>query len=59
MYRLFRKIARGLERLGDRMTPARCIVLVFIAVIGIGTALLSLPVASRSGESCGFLNEKD
>ena len=55
MYRILRRIARGLERLGDRMTPARCIVLVFLAVIGIGAALLSLPVSSRSGESCGFL----
>lgn len=55
MYRIFRRIARALERLGDRMTPVRCIVLVFLAVIGIGAALLSLPVSSRSGESCGFL----
>lgn len=55
MYRIFRRIARALERLGDRMSPARCIVLVFLAVIGIGALLLSLPAASKSGVGCGFL----
>lgn len=55
MYKFIRKLARGFERLGDRMTPARCIVLVFLAVIAIGTGLLSLPAASRTGQSCDFM----
>ena len=41
--------------MGDRMTPARCIVLVFIAVILVGAVLLYLPAASRSGQSCGYM----
>lgn len=34
---------------------SRVIALAFIFIIAVGTALLSLPFASRSGESCSFL----
>ena len=38
-----------------KLQPTQIIALVFAAIILLGTALLALPVASRSGESCGFL----
>lgn len=38
-----------------RLTPTRIIALTFAAIILLGTALLMLPVASRNGESAGFL----
>ena len=38
-----------------KLGPAQTIALVFLGIILIGTALLSLPVASRNGESCGLL----
>ena len=44
-----------LSRLGGRMSPARYITLVFVGMILVGAAVLSLPIASRSGSSCGFL----
>ena len=37
------------------LNPTRTIALVFLLIILIGTGLLALPFASRSGESCGFL----
>lgn len=37
-------------------SPAKLIALVFAAIIAVGTALLCLPAASRSGESRGFLD---
>ena len=36
-------------------SPAKVIVLVFAAIILLGACLLMLPLASRSGQSCGFL----
>ena len=39
-----------------RIKPARLVILVFFAIIMLGAVLLTLPVASRDGESVGFLN---
>lgn len=38
-----------------RLMPTQIIAITFAAIILLGTVLLSLPVASRSGESCGVL----
>jgi len=38
-----------------KLAPTQIIALVFAAMILLGTGLLMLPGASRSGESCGFL----
>lgn len=38
-----------------RLSPTQIIALVFASLILLGACLLSLPAASRSGESCGFL----
>ena len=51
---LARRLIRRLERRGEQMSPERYIVLVFLALILLGSALLCLPVASRNGHSCGF-----
>ncbi|MGM9578907.1 MAG: TrkH family potassium uptake protein [Evtepia sp.] len=37
------------------LSATKIIVIVFAAIIALGTGLLSLPAASRSGASCGFL----
>ena len=37
-----------------QLSSTRVIALAFAAIILLGTALLSLPLASRSGVSCGF-----
>lgn len=37
------------------LSPTQTIALVFLGIILVGTVLLSLPVASRNGESCGLL----
>ena len=37
------------------VSPTRIIALIFAALILVGAVLLTLPVASRSGASCGFL----
>ena len=47
--RLFMKRSR-------QMSATRVIALGFAGIILLGALLLSLPVASRSGESCGFLD---
>lgn len=39
-----------------QMSATRVIALVFAAIIALGTLLLSLPVASRSGERCSVLD---
>lgn len=39
---------------GLKLSPTQIIALTFAAIILLGTVLLSLPVASRSGNSCGF-----
>ena len=38
-----------------KLQPTQIIALVFAAIILLGTGLLALPVASRSGQSCGLL----
>lgn len=38
-----------------KITPTQIIALTFAGLILLGAMLLSLPLASRSGESCGFL----
>lgn len=38
-----------------RLSPTQIIPLVFLGIILFGTILLSLPAASRNGESCGLL----
>ena len=52
-----RKDKKKNTRLGKRqirLAPTRIIAIVFAAIILVGTILLSLPAASRSGVSCGF-----
>jgi len=39
-----------------KMHPTQVLVLGFLSLIAIGTILLNLPIASRSGESVGFVN---
>lgn len=50
--RLARHFSKKQKR---RLSPTQIIALVFAALILLGACLLSLPAASRSGESCGFL----
>jgi trk system potassium uptake protein TrkH len=50
--RLVRHFSKKQKR---RLSPTQTIALVFAALILLGACLLSLPAASRSGESCGFL----
>ena len=40
---------------GSRFSPTQQIAIVFALIIAAGAVLLTLPVASRNGESCGFL----
>ena len=52
----FEKIYRWLvHRRKLRLSTFQIIALVFAAIIMVGTVLLTLPAASRSGVSCGFL----
>lgn len=51
MQQFFLRIQRPLHR----MRPAQIIVLVFLAIILLGAALLTLPVASESGQPADFL----
>ncbi len=51
MQQFFLRIQRPLRR----MRPAQIIVLVFLAIILLGAALLTLPVASESGQPADFL----
>lgn len=43
-----------LNKRQSKISPTRMIAIVFAVIIVVGTVLLSLPVASRSGESCGI-----
>lgn len=45
-----------LKRRKVNISPTRVIALVFVAIILVGTCLLMLPVSSRSGRSCAFLD---
>jgi len=49
---LFRHLA---EKRKLKLSSTQIIALMFLLIIALGTLLLSLPIASRSGESCGFL----
>ncbi|MGN0998561.1 MAG: TrkH family potassium uptake protein [Faecousia sp.] len=52
----FEKIYRWLvKRRKLRLSTFQIIALVFVGIIFVGAALLTLPAASRSGVSCGFL----
>lgn len=42
-------------RSGKALSPTKVIALAFLAIILLGTAVLMLPAASRSGRSCGLL----
>ena len=46
------RIWKGNRR--TRLSPSQIIALAFAAIIALGTVLLCLPIASRSGQSCGF-----
>lgn len=50
------KIKEFLDEKWRQLTTTQIIVLFFIMVILIGTALLSLPIASRNGHSAGFFS---
>ena len=50
--RMIRRMSKNQKR---RLSPTQTIALVFGVLILLGACLLSLPAASRSGESCGFL----
>ena len=43
-----------MQKRARSLTPTKVIALVFAAIILLGTVLLALPAASRSGVSCGF-----
>ena len=45
----------AMKRRKASMSPTRVIALVFAGVILLGAGLLTLPVASQAGKSCGFL----
>ena len=44
-----------MRRISRAFSPAQVITLVFALIVLLGAVLLSLPCASRTGESCGFL----
>ena len=44
------------NKLRQHLSPTRIIALVFVGIIFLGTALLCLPAASRSGTPCYFLD---
>lgn len=50
------KTRRSEKRMGKlKLSTTQIIAIAFLGIIAAGTALLMLPVASRSGESCPFL----
>jgi len=50
-----RKLLKAtMKRRKVRLSATQIIAIVFAAIILVGAGLLTLPVASRSGESCGF-----
>ncbi len=56
MVRLFdRRRFAAIKKRYFRLSPTQIIPLIFLVIILAGTVLLSLPVASRGGESCGLL----
>lgn len=55
MVRSVKKLNKRIGAFLRKRTPAQIIVVIFALIVLIGTALLSLPEASRSGQSHGFL----
>lgn len=52
---LRKKLFRQMATKGrSQLAPTQIIAIVFLIIIALGTLLLSLPIASRSGISCGF-----
>ena len=51
----FSRKTTALKKRYSRLNPTQIIPLVFLGIILLGTVLLSLPSASRNGESCGIL----
>ena len=49
-----RKTGAGIRRQSKATNPTKIIALTFACIILVGTLLLALPVASRSGVSCGL-----
>ena len=54
MSRFSRKLQEMIAKRKKSLSPTRIIALTFAAIILLGTLLLMLPAASRSGISCGF-----
>ena len=48
-----KKRRSGIKKL--KLSPTQIIAITFAAIILLGAILLSLPIATKSGESCGFL----
>ena len=55
MLRILSWLRHPLHRKGKPLNATKTIAVVFAAIILVGALLLTLPVSSRSGESCGFL----
>ena len=52
---LRKKLFRHMATKGhNQLAPTQIMAIVFALIIALGTLLLSLPIASRSGQSCGF-----
>ena len=51
-----RVLAMTIKRRGKPMSATKLIAVIFFAIICVGTGLLMLPAASRSGQGCSFLN---
>lgn len=50
------RIIDPFSRLPIKITPSRIILLGYLSVILVGTLLLSLPIATQSGEATGFID---
>ena len=55
MLRILSWLRHPLSRKGRPLNATKTIAVVFVAIILVGALLLTMPVSSRSGESCGFL----
>ena len=55
MLRILSWLRHPLSRKGKPLNATKTIAVVFAVIILVGALLLTLPVSSRSGESCGFL----
>jgi len=50
------KLATKIRKLRYQLSPPQFIVVIFLALIAIGTLLLMMPAASHNGQSIGFVN---